>query len=104
MKNYKCFSKEYIGESDRAELTMCDPDGAKVGLHFGQDDAYMAYVVDGQAVIGSHYTLEATFKGGIKIYDDRGLAFEREAETVKVYRAGQMGCIIQLFNERTTRS
>ena len=46
MKNYKDFTKKYIGGSDIASLTVRS--GSTVSaLDFGQDDEYMAYVVDG---------------------------------------------------------
>lgn len=66
-------------------------------LHFGGDGNYSAYLVDDpDAEIGSHYSLVATFEKWLKIYDDEGLVFRGDAREIKVYQAGQFGCIIQL--------
>ena len=100
MKTYKDFEKEYIGESDVAVLTMVGMTEecltAQI-LHFGGDDAYSAYIVDEPDVeIGKHYSQVASFKTWLKIYDDKGLAFEVYSPKIDVYTAGEYGCIIHL--------
>nr|DAY64150.1 MAG TPA: hypothetical protein [Caudoviricetes sp.] len=95
MKNYKDFAKMYIGESDIASLTVRS--GSTVAaLDFGQDNEYQAYIVDGNTAIPDHYHLVLDLKHWINIYDDRELAFSASADHIRVYRAGEMGCIIQL--------
>lgn len=104
MKSYKDFDVEYIGSSDIAALVLC---GYKKGkgaiarmLDFGIDENYMAYIVDTKEVeIGKHYTLIDTFNSWLKIYDDTERTATFKADIIKIYRAGDMGCIIQLINE-----
>lgn len=102
MKSYKDFSKWYIGISDVATLIMAgfkEREGFVVKpLPFGQDDNYHAYIVKGEAEIGKHYEKVEEFTGWLKIYDDTELAQTFEADKIIVYRAGEMGCIIQLLN------
>ena len=102
MKTYKDFDKQYIGSSDIASLILA---GYKAGegfvtipLHFGQDDSYSAYIVEGEAVIGSHYEKRAEFDSWLKIYDDEGLVKQFKGKKIIVYRAAEMGCIIQIMN------
>lgn len=98
MKNYKDFEKEHIGVSEYAALILvgCGEDGLLLKeLHFGEDGCYHAYIVDGEAEIGDHYSLIAEFEYWLKIYDDFELVRTFRAEKIKVYRAAEMGCIIQ---------
>ena len=77
MKSYKEYEKKYIGMSDIANLILAgsSDNGLKLAvLHFGMDNDYYAYIVDADAEIG-----------------------EFNANKISVYRAGEMGCIIQLF-------
>lgn len=105
MKIYKDFKKEYIGDSDISTLIMMgysekEKDGLSLKkLSFGEDCAYGAYIVKGKAEIGSHYKLVAEFSYWLKIYDDYEKVKLFEADIIKVYRAGEMGCIIQLLNK-----
>lgn len=102
MKNYKDFEQEYIGSSDIASLILagCGSDGLKLKeLHFGTDSSYRAYIVKGEAEIGAHYEKVEEFKSWLKIYDDDELVKSFRAEKIIVYRAGEMGCIVQLINE-----
>lgn len=103
MKNYKEFDKVFIGGSDIASLILvgCDENGALVTqpLNFGQDDVYNAYIVDEKAEIGSHYKEVAKFSHWMKIYDDHELVHYFRAKEIKVYRAGEMGCIVQLIGK-----
>lgn len=101
-KTYRDFDREIIGGSDIAALTLtgCTPDGVDCKmLKFGGDAAYKAYIVDDADVeIGEHYTLVATFKSWVRIYDDYGMSWEysKNDATINIYRAGDYGCIIQI--------
>lgn len=96
--NYKSYEKKHIGSSDIASLTLRFPSETKI-LNFGGDGSYHAYIVDENAEIGSHYTLEVSGNYWLKIYDDNGLSFEASAEEIRIYSAGSYGCIIQLINK-----
>ena len=103
MKNYKEYERKYIGGSDIAALVLvgCDENGAKTQLlDFGGDNSYMAYIVDENAEIGAHYKEVATFNYWLKIYDDHERTFSVYAKEIKIYRAGDYGCIIQIIGER----
>lgn len=102
MKTYKDFEKQYIGSSDIASLILA---GYRKGegfvtipLHFGQDNSYSAYIVKGESEIGSHYEKRAEFNSWLKIYDDEGLVSKFCGNKIIVYRAAEMGCIIQILN------
>lgn len=100
-KSYKDFEKEYIGSSDIASLILAGHSrwGLKLhDLHFGIDDSYQAYIVNGECEIGEHYRFEAEFYTWLNIYDDDELVKEFRADIIRVYRAGEHGCIIQLLN------
>ena len=83
MKSYKEYDREFIGDSDIAALTFV-----------------------GTTKNGDHYTLEmefetsSGFKAWLKIYDDEGLTADYSADKIKVYRAGDFGCIIQLIGKK----
>ena len=109
MKSYKEYDREFIGDSDIAALTFVGTtkNGLKANiLDFGSDGRYNAYIVDENAKIGDHYTLElefetsSGFKAWLKIYDDEGLTADYSADKIKVYRAGDFGCIIQLIGKK----
>ena len=97
MKNCE---KVYIGDSDIASLTAraCDE---VFKINFGSDNGYSAYLIEGECEIGSHYTLIADVEAcWLKIYDDNELSFKStnywgKYNKLKIYRAGEMGCIIQ---------
>lgn len=100
MKTYKDFEKQYIGDSDVASLILvgCGKNGLNLKeLHFGQDASYHAYIVEGEAEIGSHYYKVAEFESWMKIYDDEGLVKRFNGKQIIVYRAAEMGCIIQII-------
>lgn len=105
MKNYKDFEKEYIGSSDIASLILVGIGENEIGLdlkelHFGGDGSYKAYIVDQKDVeIGSHYQKVAEFTHWLKIYDDIELVKRFRADHIIVYRAKEMGCIIQTYKE-----
>lgn len=101
MKTYKDFKKQYIGSSDIASLILA---GYKEGegfitmpLHFWQDGSYSAYIVEGEAEIGSHYEKRAEFNSWLKVYDDEGLVKRFKGNKIIVYRAAEMGCIIRII-------
>lgn len=101
MKSYKDFEKQYIGNSDIASLILCgNVNGKGVDLkelQFGQDASFYAYIVDENNVeIGNHYHKVAEFNYWLRIYDDTKLTKLFCADRIIVYRAGEMGCIIQL--------
>ena len=105
MKTYKEFVKQYIGSSDIASLILAGYVKEKgldlKELHFGQDDSYSAYIVEGDDVeIGSHYSKVAEFNTWLKIYDDNELTKSFYADRIVVYRAAEMGCVIQLIHEK----
>ncbi|MBQ3584513.1 MAG: hypothetical protein IJA27_07345 [Lachnospiraceae bacterium] len=107
IKNYKDFEKQYIGNSDISSLILvgCGEDGLQLKeLAFGQDGFYDAYMVEGENVeIGKHYKEVAEFKNWLKVYDDEGLILNLTAKQIKIYRAGEFGCIIQRINSENTR-
>lgn len=101
MKNYKLYEKKFIGASDVAALTLT---GCKDGegvvaqvLNFGEDGAYSAYIVDDDAIIGSHYSEVATFSNWLRVFDDDEKTADFSGSIIKVYRAASMGCIIQVI-------
>ena len=99
MKPYKSYARRSIGASDIASLTIRGASLDPMALNFGEDGSYSAYIVDGEAEIGAHYELVATTKIWLWVFDDEGDREEFRAETINVYRAGEMGCIIQLIGE-----
>ena len=101
MKNYKEFERIYLGSSDVASLTLRAPNLSHV-MNFGEDGAYFAYFVEGEAEIGEHYRLEFECSHcWLWVYDDEGrrLNIGDARTTIKVYRAGLKGCIIQVLTE-----
>lgn len=107
MKNYKNYEKQCIGCSDIASLILrginTDGELELKSLKFGSDGVYWAYVVDADTEIPEHYTQVAEFKYWMQVYDDmaRTATFRTKGnETIKVYRAGMYGCIIQRAKEQ----
>lgn len=100
MKSYKEYEKRSLGGSDMAALIMVgsSDEGVKTDLlKFGEDGGYSAYLVDGEAEIGAHYSKVATFTHWITIYDDDSCVFRSRGREINVYRAGEFGCIIQVI-------
>lgn len=98
--NYKDFDKIFIGYSDISTLILYGCYGNLKELHFGEDNSYQAYLVYGRHVeIGNHYNEVGRFYSWLKIYDDETLVRVFRAKEIVVYRAGEMGCIIQLIND-----
>lgn len=108
MKNYKDYTKAYIGSSDRCFLIVLGGDlngGIKSELlKFGGDGAYSAYIVDSDTEIPDYYTLQFTFVGYANIYNDENmnmLALSRvlHGSKFEFYRSGNFGCIIKVYSE-----
>ena len=101
MKNYKEFMKWHIGTSDIAALVMVgfknDIGATTQLLEFGKDDSYYAYVCEGEVEIGKHYELVAEYQCWLKIYDDTELVRKFNGKTIRVYRAGEVGCVINIL-------
>ena len=101
--SYKNYETRPIGDSDIATLILsgCDESGLKLStLNFGKDASYKAYIVDEHTEIGNHYIKVDTFKHWLRIYDDYGLTYRVEASEINIYRAGEMGCIIQVIKDK----
>lgn len=103
MTNYHNYPTESIGYSDIAMLIAVGYDAngddiAKV-IKYGGDGSYSAHIVDEKCDIPAHYHEVARFCGFCRIYDDRGLnaAYDFAAKTIVIYRAGEMGTMIQLI-------
>lgn len=103
-KNYKDFEKIFIGESDISQLTLryfnnIDKKVELDSLHFGEDGDYNAYLIQDEedVEIPEHYHLVFDKQvSWIDIIDDMGIiAFDCPAN-IKIYRAGDFGCIICL--------
>lgn len=97
-KSYKDYDVRFIGASDMASLTLRSPNGV-AALNFGQDGGYTAYIVDENAVIGSHYTEVYSCQRWLWVFDDTERSARFKADTIKIYRAGEFGCIIQLIGK-----
>lgn len=102
MKNYKDFDKHFIGESDIAALVLVGYRKCEgvipFMLNFGEDNSYIAYIVYGENItIGEHYKEIIRFNNWLKIYDDIGLKKEFKGKQIIVYRAGELGCIVQVI-------
>lgn len=100
MASYKSFKKIDLGGSDVASLIVrtLGADGmiAVCALGFGGDDDYSAYLVPDGAVIGEHYELAAEGHAWLEIFDDTRIRFRCRAETIRIFRGGGYGCIIQV--------
>lgn len=103
MKSHYDYEKQFIGSSDIAALVLVgfqNGNGlqAKV-LDFGEDASYYAYIVDKECEIPDHYEKRVEFAEYMIVYDDDEKVATFKANKIIVYRAGDRGCIIQLFNE-----
>ena len=103
MKSYREYERVYIGSSDIATLTVValreDGEPLAQTLDFDIDSNYFAYLVDGEAKIGDHYKLVQCCKFWMKVFDDQELTLDLHSPTIKVYRAGECGCIIQTLED-----
>lgn len=100
MKSYKEYEKKYIGSSDIASLTIRSTIKADV-LNFGEDGNYYAYIVDEDASINDAYKLVFEGNTWLAIFDDVKLVLQISADIIKIYRAGDFGCIIQTLSKNT---
>lgn len=94
---YKDCGKVFLGASDIASVILRTPNEVNI-LKFGSDGTYSAYFIDadkGECEIGEHYKEEFAFSGWLKVYDDDMVQCKLYAESIKVYRAGDFGCIIK---------
>lgn len=92
-KTYKDFQMIHIGDSDIASLTIRSCMDVSV-LNFGEDNAYSAYLVTEDVEIGSHYEERIHGDHWLWIYDDSGKTADIVCDSFKIYRAGELGCII----------
>ena len=102
MRDYHTYGEVSLGSSDVATVILAGMKPRGVGtmtLHFGGDGHYGAYLVNENAEIGSHYKLKGIFRSWLKVYDDDSLMVYLRAKKIKVYRAGEYGCIIQVFGK-----
>lgn len=102
MKSYKDFKLQFIGDSDIAALVLvgyrkCEG-AVPFMLKFGKDASYHAYIVYGEDVnIGKHYNEIIRFNNWLRIYDDCGYMTNFKGKQIIIYRAGELGCIIQVI-------
>lgn len=91
----------YLGGSDIASLTLrgCNQNEnyhISHVLRFGGDGSYHGYFVSDENVeIPEHYKLDFECENWLWIYDDQVKVLSVEAKSIKVYRAGDYGVIIQ---------
>ena len=98
-KYYKDYNIEVLGSSDSARLKIIDSVGGISYINFNADGGYNAYIVDENAEIGAHYKLINTYHDYIVVCDDMGISNVFKAYMIKIYRAGNFGCIVQLINK-----
>lgn len=97
MTNYKN-DMRHIGASDAAALVMVGISEQQMKsqlLHFGKDGSYKCYFCNERNEIPDHYKAVAEFEQWLMIYDDNALTLNVHADKIVVYRAGEMGRIIQ---------
>lgn len=99
MKTYRDFPKINLGYSDIAALVLRGCDNF-AEVRFGGDGSYSAYYVTEEAKIGEHYTEVFSCTTWLWIYDDEQRVAGIYAPKIKVYRAGEMGCIIYAPNAK----
>ena len=85
-----------LGYSDIADLTVRFPMQANT-LHFGGDASYSAYVITDAQEVPAHYTKVLEGAYWCTIYDDEEGMLKIYADTIEIYRAGEMGCLIRLI-------
>lgn len=90
----------HLGASDIAALTLIGPANGRLTSHvlnMGLDEHYRAWIVDETIQVPSHYNFECEFKSYMWVFDDDEKTQEFQSEKIKVYRAGEMGILIQLI-------
>lgn len=107
MNNLKTDYKEntiyFFGSSDIAALIVYGKQGKEFKAHvleMGKDGNYKAYKITEEYAIPDHYKLDIEFDDIAIFYDDEGIFSKISAEKIKIYRAGQMGLLIQTINAR----
>lgn len=100
MRSYMEYRREFIGKSEISALVMVgfkDKQGiVPEMLNFSVEDSYYAYICDSEAIIGTHFKLVAEYNSWMNIYDDKTMVKSFIKGSIKVYRAGDVGCIIQV--------
>lgn len=99
--NYHECPRMYLGESDMAQLILRTDNGVKT-INFGGDGEYYAYFIDSNEKIDvlAHYACVVDeICAWAWIYDDdsrtQKINFKKDMR-LRVYRAGEYGCIIQI--------
>lgn len=94
-RSHHSYERVFIGNSDIASLVLRSVPGV-FELHFGGDGNYSAYIVDEECAIPDYYRFEWEGRNWLWIYDDEGLTMRIEHRgAIRIYRAGDFGCIIQ---------
>lgn len=88
-----------LGCSDIARLTLVDARDA-YSLRFCGDGSYRAHLLIGDdKSVPAHYRLVMEAKSWLKVFDDNVLIADLRTQhlndTIEVYRAGEMGCLIK---------
>lgn len=96
--DYHAYDSVYLGCSDKAMLKVVGENREDV-IYFGEDGNYKAYLVDKNAEIGDHYKPYPDFHNNAAVYDDNTLVAIFEADIIRIYTAGNFGCIVQLINK-----
>lgn len=86
-----------LGYSDIARLVLSSPDGVQA-LPMGGDGDYKAYIIGERTPVPEHYTLHSEHRHWLKVYDDESGVLEiYRTEKIRVYRSGNYGVLIQVF-------
>jgi hypothetical protein len=103
MASYKSFKKIDLGGSDVASLIVRTLSGdgtiTVCQLGFGGDGRYSAYLIPDGVAVGEHYSVAAEGHTWMEIFDDARIRFRCRAETIRIFRGGDYGCIIQLLGQ-----
>lgn len=110
LKKENKYGQEYklarvdFGYSDIASVTcrFCsneNGDDNVTVVHFGEDEGYMAHLIDETTKVPAHYSKVAEGYNWLKTYDDEGLVNEIDAPKIEIYRAGSMGVLVRLLGE-----
>lgn len=116
VKSYRDFPKYFIGESDSARLIVEGyyPTRGNIlrKIQFGEDGVYRARIgqakdlgveltgvdwIDDNEIwkkVPSYYEKILDSWGYLDVYDDTGKTMRISASVIRVYRAGDFGCLI----------
>ena len=113
MKDYHEFGKTLLGGSDAAEMVLLTSKN-NYPIHFGEDGDYSAYFVSNTTTVPDYYKLvqEINFNindnNTILIVNYENSECSRkitgEYSNVKIYRAGDYGCIFKFNDSFTTEN